>query len=91
MIRLALRRMFRRLRHLPRDLGWDYESCDRCGRAIRTMWWTDDTTWQETVGSEGGCMCVDCFVGAAEDKGLSPSFTFVKPFSPSARGRRRTP
>jgi len=75
MIRLVIRRLWRRLKWLlsMRRITWEYESCIVCGRSFRIGWDVRDHIWQAVMDvkdGSGGSLCVDCFVERAEAKGV---------------------
>ena len=57
---------------------WEYESCDRCGCCYRLVTNWADTKWIEVVGTESGCLCLDCFVALAQERGVILSPTAVE-------------
>ena len=60
---MRLKRLFRRLRYLFRDLDWPYESCIDCGRVFRIAWSVRNKVWRRVVGGpHAGCLCLDCFL-----------------------------
>lgn len=48
------------------------ECCQKCGRE-NIVWFTDNETWNEVMGDDGGILCPVCFVRAAEGKGFIPT------------------
>jgi len=75
--KIVYRRIIRRIRHFPafifEAMGWEYESCQRCGSAFRVMWSVDDNIWNKVTGENdggGGSYCVDCFIKIAEAKNI---------------------
>ena len=74
---MTLKRLYRRIRWLLltqwRSLSlkkWPYESCQLCGRGFKVRWTVEDKYWNELMGGENGCLCVDCFIEEAEFKGI---------------------
>jgi hypothetical protein len=49
--------------------GYDYEVCGECGRPVNQTWLTDDQTWIDVMGHEGGLLCLRCFDGKLERPG----------------------
>lgn len=73
MIRLILRRLFRRVKYvfLFRSLSWKYESCQDCGHCFRLVWSVKDDIWNKVMGNGNGILCLDCFVERAEKMGIA--------------------
>lgn len=72
--KLVTKRILRRLRFAFRWkelLNWEYESCERCGHCFKICWSARDQKWVEVYGSDDGCLCIDCFVELAEERGIS--------------------
>ena len=70
---LFVRRFCRRLRFTFRFRemwDWEYESCNRCGINYRLPIDVQNDVWIVVNGKEGGCLCVNCFLQIAEEKGF---------------------
>lgn len=77
--KLFLKRFLRRLRtafRFKEIMSWQYESCDRCGSCYRVVTgWVDDL-WENicpkdyTEPGSGGCLCTNCAVIIAQEKGI---------------------
>ncbi len=73
MTRLFLIRFFRRLRftfRLCEIWRWGYENCRSCGINYRLPVNVKDGTWIKVNGIEEGCLCINCFLQIAHDKGI---------------------
>ena len=71
---LIAKRILRRIKYvfILRDLiTWPYESCNRCGHCFKVCWNTKNDLWLTVYGSEGGCLCIDCFIELANKKGIT--------------------
>ena len=69
-----LRRLPRRIRHAFRVremFEWEYESCERCGACFSLCYQVRDDLWVRVYGSDGGCLCLGCFLSRASKSGIS--------------------
>lgn len=70
---MFLRRFFNRLKPLLRFSeiwDWDYESCERCGACFKLAYTFRDDLWLVLYGSEDGCLCLNCALEKAINKGV---------------------
>ncbi|KKN24941.1 hypothetical protein LCGC14_0889890 [marine sediment metagenome] len=49
---------------------WEAESCNRCGSCFKLAYSLTDAAWNALYGSDGGCLCLNCAVEMAEEKGV---------------------
>ena len=71
--RLFLIHFFRRLRfafRLREIWKWEYENCYSCGSNYRLPAEIRDDIWIKVNGRSEGCLCVDCFLQIASEKGI---------------------
>lgn len=69
-----LKRFLRRLRHAFRwseMRAWRYESCRRCGSCYRLPVGWRQEVWNKINEGPRGCLCVDCALVLAEQKGVT--------------------
>jgi len=73
MKRLFIKRLYRRLKFAFRFkemYTWEYESCNLCGINYRLPIGIVDKTWLAVNGKSEGCLCVNCFLQLAQEKGI---------------------
>lgn len=72
-IRRFLRRLKNRIKacfHFREMWSWEDESCERCGACYRVVYEVLDSVWYVVYGSDGGLLCLDCFLALASEKGI---------------------
>jgi hypothetical protein len=96
-MRGASRRLFRRflwfLIYQWKSLTlkqWPYESCRKCGKSFRLLWYVEDIYWKRVMDvndSGGGSYCVDCFIERANNLGIiiPDEAIEIKPFQPKGK------
>lgn len=50
--------------------GYRYEVCGQCGRPVDVVWEAPTELWQEVMGDPRGLICIPCFDGELEQRGL---------------------
>lgn len=48
-----------------------YENCDECGSNYCLCINVKDDKWIKVNGKDQGCLCMDCFLRIAQEKGIS--------------------
>ncbi len=66
------RRFKKKVKYLAnlRSFFWECESCMDCGHCFRIAWTIKDEVWMSVMPDDGGCLCLDCFIERAEQKGI---------------------
>lgn len=86
--KLVFKRIIRRIKYvfnLHEILTWSFESCEKCGHCFKLMWSIKNEKWIKVMGTDNGCLCIDCFIEIAKKKNIKITqndFETIEIFNP---------